>query len=284
MTNDATPLKTENHGLNLWELLDVVKSGWRWLAGGAAVGFAGAVGFVLVVPAQYEAIAVIQPATVGVTGGTKGADIEPVAQTLERMKMPTFYSGALLTACDVKTAVNPRKSLATVIKPTVVKGNSLIQISYRADSAAIAEACVLAVKEQLTKSQDAIAAPIIKTLEEQQRLTKMQLDEAEKFQLQVEKRAMTLDPSDAKFSQAMLLLNAALSKREEVSKLRRQYADQSLQLSPPLTQSAMLFEPIYSPDQAVFPKKTPTALGGLIGGLVIGGVLLFVRRSFVARK
>jgi uncharacterized protein involved in exopolysaccharide biosynthesis len=284
MLKHATPLNTENDSLNLWGLLDALKSGWPWLVCGAAVGLAGAVGFLLVVPAQYEATAIIQPATVGLSGGTKGADIEPVAQTLERMKMPTFYSDSLLKACDVKEALNPRQVLAKEIKPMVVKGNSLIQITYRADSVAIAEACLAAIAEQLTVSQAAIASPIIKTLEEQQRLTKVQLDEAEKFQLQVEKRAMTLDPSDAKFSQAMLLLNAALSKREEVSKLRRQYADQSLQLSPPLTQSAKLFEPIYSPDRAVFPKKTLTALGGLMVGLVIGGVLLFVRRAWLDHR
>lgn len=28
MPNDVTPLNTEEEGLNLWELLDAVKSGW----------------------------------------------------------------------------------------------------------------------------------------------------------------------------------------------------------------------------------------------------------------
>lgn len=283
MPNDVTPLNTEEEGLNLWELLDVVKSGWHWLAGGAAIGLVGAVGYVLVVPAQYEATAVIQPATVGVTGGMKGSEVESTAQTLERLKMPTFYSEQLLKACEVKSSANPRQALATAVKPTLVKGNSLIQISYRAESPTLAEACVGAVVEQLAKSQAAIAEPIIKTLEQQRELTKRQLEEAETFQTKVEKRAMTLDPSGAKFSQAMLLLNAALSKREEVSKLRRQYADQSLQLSEPLTQPTKLFEPVYSPDRAVFPKKTLTALGGLVGGLVLGGMLLFVRRSWLRR-
>lgn len=284
MPNDVTPLNTEDEGLNLWELLDVVKSGWHWLAGGAAIGLAGAVGFVMVVPAQYEASAIIQPATVGMAAGqVKGTEVESVAQTLERLKLATFYSDALLTACDVKAPVNARQALATAIKPTLVKGNSLIQISYRAESPAVAEACVGAVAAQLAKVQAVIAEPIIKTLDEQRKLTKQQLDEAERFQAQVEKRAMTLDPSDAKFSQAMLLLNAALSKREEVSKLRKLYADQTMQLAEPLTQPAKLFEAIYASDKAVFPKKTLTALGGLVGGLVLGGLLLFVRRSWLRR-
>lgn len=139
MPNDVTPLNTEDEGLNLWELLDIVKSGWHWLAGGAAVGLAGAVGFVMVVPAQYEATAVLQPATVGMpttttTTTTKGAEVESVAQTLERLKMPTFYSEKLLKACDVKSPANPQQALATAVKPAVVKSNALIQISYRSDS------------------------------------------------------------------------------------------------------------------------------------------------------
>lgn len=284
MPNDVTPLNADDDGQNLWELLEVVKSGWHWLAGGAALGLAGAVCFVLVTPAQYEATAVLQPATVGISGSTKGTEVESVAQTLERLKLPTFYSEELLKACDVKSVASPRQALAMAIKPTVVKGNALIQISYRTYSITSAEACVNAVVARLAHSQAAIAAPIIKTQEEQRELTKRQLEEAERFQSQIEKRVMTLDPTDAKFSQSMLMLNAALSKREEISKLRKLFAEQSLQLSEPLTQPAKLFEPVYAPERAVYPKKTLIALSGLVGGLVLGGLAFFVRRSWLGRK
>lgn len=266
MPNEMTQLNAEDEGLNLWELLDLIKSGWHWLVGGAVVGLAAAVGFVLVVPAQYEATAVIQPATVGMattTTITKGAEVESTAQTLERLKMPTFYIDNLLEACDVRALSNPRQTLAKAVKPRLVKGNSLIEISYRAESPAVAKACVGAIVEQLAKVQAALAEPLISTLKEQRKLTKQQLDEAERFQGQIEKRAMLMDSSDAKFGQSMLMLNAALLKREELSKLRKLYAEQSLWLSEPLTQPAQLFEPIYSPDWVVFPKKTVTALGGV---------------------
>lgn len=85
----------------------------------------------------------------------------------------------------------------------MVKGNSLIEISYRAESPAVAEACVEEVVAQLSKIQAGLSQPIINTLQEQLKLTKQQLDESERFQSQIEKRAMTMDPSDAKFSQSM---------------------------------------------------------------------------------
>lgn len=284
MATEMAPLNTDGDSLNLWELLEVAKSGWQWLAGGAVLGLAVAIGFVLVVPAEYEATAVLQPATVGMaTTTTKGAEVESAAQTLERLKMPTFYSDTLLQTCDVKSLVNPRQALAMAVKPTLVKGNSLIQISYRGESPAVAEECVAAVVERLEKAQSVLAEPIIKTLEEQRQLTKQQLDDAERIQAQIEKRAMTLDTSDAKFIASMLMLSATLSKREEIARLRKLYTEQTLQLSEPLTQQAKLFEPIYSPDRAVFPKKTLTVLGGLIGGLVLGGIVLFMRRGWLRR-
>lgn len=296
MNQDAEKIQTNADEANVWVLLEQIKTGWRWLAGGAILGLAGAISFVLITPAQYEATAVIQPATLGVpaiapsvstntsttspTATAKGVDVESAAQTLERLKTPSFYTEVLLQACEVKTQANPRQALAMAMKPTLVKGNSLIQVVYRADTPALAEVCVTAVVNQLVKTQAAIAAPVIRTLEEQRDLTKQQLDDAERFQGLIEKRAMQLDPSDAKFSQTMLMLNAALSKREEIAKLRKSYAEQSVQLAEPMTQSARLFEPIYSPDRSVFPKKTLTVCIGLVSGLFMGLLSLFVLRSW----
>ena len=143
----------------------------------------------LVSPAQYEATSIVQPATVGMptttTTTTRGAEVEPVAQTLERLKLPTFYDEAMLQACQAPS----RLALSGSVKASQVKGNSLIQLSYRAPSIAVAEACVNAVVGQLTQWQTRIAEPLQKTLEEQLVLTQKQLTEAEGFQGQLEKRA-----------------------------------------------------------------------------------------------
>lgn len=284
MPNDVPPLKVDDHDLSLWKLLEAVKSAWHFLVGGALVGLAGALGFVLLMPSQYEGTAVIQPATIGSVSTTgvsmKGAEVESVSQTLEHLKMPMFYTDDVLKACDVLLIENPRQALAAAVKSSMIKGNSLIRISYRANSHAIAKSCVGAVAAQLATTQAVLAEPIIKTLEEQRKLTKQQLDDAELFQRQIEKSAMAMSPSDAKFSQAMLMLNAALSKREEIFKLSKLYADQSVALAAPLTQSAKLFEPIYAPDNAVFPQKAMVASVGGLGGLVLGGLVFFLRRNY----
>lgn len=283
--------KTENAAdeVSIWIVIEYIKSGWRWLVCGLIVGLVSAIGFLAVVPAQYEAIAIIQPATVGLspvtttmtmTTTTKGADVESAAQTLEHLKLATFYTDQLVNACDIQSKANSRQALAMAMKPNLVKGNGLIQISYRAASPAIAEACVAGVVNQLAKVQAEIAAPLLKRLEEQRQITKQQLDDAERFQNQIEKRVLTMDPSGAQFSQSMLLLSAALSKKEEISKLKKAFAEQSVLLSEPFTQPTKLFEPIYVSDRAVFPKKGITIAVGLLSGLFLGLLTVFVSGSW----
>jgi len=275
MNNPMQMNLPQDDEISLWDIVNFLKEGWVWLSGGLIAGLIGAVGFVVVSPTQYEASAVIQPATVGMPTTTmKGAEVEPVAQTLERLKLATFYTDELVKICQ---ATN-RQSLAAAIKASLVKGNALIQLNYRASSAAVAEACVNAVVGQLTQSQTTISEPLIKTLEEQLVLTKKQLTEAEGFQAQLEKRA-----TSSADGASLLMLNT-LSKREEIARLQKLVVDQKVQMSPPITQPMQLLEPIYVPDRAVFPKLLPVLAGGLFGGLVLGGLVFFVRRSWLARK
>lgn len=274
--NTQIEMPKDDDEISLWDIVYFLKEGWRWLAGGVVAGAVGAVGFVLVSPTQYEATSIVQPATVGMptTTTTRGAEVEPVAQTLERLKLPTFYDEPMLQACQASS----RQALSGSVKASQVKGNSLIQVSYRAPTTAVAEACVNAVVAQLTQSQKAIAEPLLKTLEEQLVLTKKQLTEAEGFQGQLEKRA-----TSSADSTSLLMLNT-LTKREEIVRLQKLLVEQKVQLSPPLTQPMQLLEPIYAPERPVSPKKLPVLAGGLFGGLVLGGLVFFARRSWLGRR
>lgn len=257
--------------LSLWDFVNFLKEGWRFIASGLVVGLTGAGGFVLMSPPQFEATAVVQPAKVGLlTATTKGSEVEPVTQTLERLKLATFYSDALVQICQAPSAL----ALIGRVKASQITGNSLIQVSYRASSIAVAEACVNAVVSQLVKSHGAIAEPLVKMLEEQLVLTRKELAEAESFQQHLEKRT----------DSTTLLAFSTLIKREEIVRLEKQAVEQKIQLSPPLTQPMQLLEPIYAPDKAVAPQKLPVFAGGLFGGLVLGSLVFFVRRSWLARN
>lgn len=262
--------------ISIWDVVNFLKYGWRWLAGGLLLGLACAIGYLVVTPKVYDATAILQPATVGMPTTTttmKGSEVEPVAQTLERLKLPTFYTAELLKVCEAPSI----QALAGSVNASQVKGNSLIQVGYRASSVAVAEACVNAVIAQLIKSQASVAAPLIKTLEEQLHVTQRQLNEAEGFQSQFEKR-------DVATSDSASLLVLALSKRENVVRLQKLVGEQKVLLSVPLTQPMQLLEPVYAPDKPVLPKKAPVLAGGLFGGLALGGLVFFVRRIWLARN
>ncbi len=66
--------------------------------------------------------------------------------------------------------------------------------------------------------------------------------------------------------------------------MQKLLVEQKVQLSPPLTQPMQMLEPIYAPERPVAPKKLPVLAGGLFGGLVLGGLVFFVRRSWLGRK
>ena len=76
------------------------------------------------------------------------------------------------------------------------------------------------------------------------------------------------------------MLNAAQANQETALKLRKLYIDQTVQLSPPLTQALQLIEPIYSPSQPVFPKRMLTIAIALVAGLFTGILGLFVHRGW----
>lgn len=271
--NALNELAAQNDESAIWNVLDFFKIAKNWLAGGAVMGLLGAVGFVIVAPTQYEAMAVIQPATVGLPTTMKGAEVEPAALTLERLKIATFFTPDLVQACEANSA----QHLAKAFKASLVKGNSLIQLSYRAASKGQAEACVNEVVARLVSTQAKIASPLIKTLEEQLALTQRRLADDKAYQAQVAQRSSAGDG-------ASLLMLKSVLQREELAQLQKMALDQSIQLSAPLTQPMQLLEPVYAPEKAVFPKPLPSVLIGALAGLVLGGLAFFVRRSWLARQ
>ncbi len=279
MSIDKKTISVSSEGVALFDVVGFCKEGWRWLSGGLMVGVVSAVVFVLITPAQYEATAIISPATVGiptagVTAATiKGTEVEPVVQMLERLKLPTFYPESLLQVCGA----NSRQGLARSVNSRQVKNNSLIQLSFRAPSAAVAESCVNAIMAHLASSQVAIGEPLVKALEEQLALTRKQLVEAEAFQHNLDKRVAALQDGPS------VMMLSALSKRGEILRLQKNLNEQALWLSAPLTQPMQLLEAIYAPESPVFPNKLSALAGGVFGGLILGGLGFFMRRSWLKR-
>jgi uncharacterized protein involved in exopolysaccharide biosynthesis len=251
---------------NFWEFFENVRSDWRLIVSSGMLGLLGSVAFLTSFPFKYEASALLQPAAVG----TAAPIVEPIGNTIERLKTETLYSEELIKTCQVASA----KDLLEAMKVKIVKGTNLIAISYRGDSSATAQACIEKVVEQITQSQSEIAAPLVEELEDQMAFTKKQIEGAERFLLQLEDR---LNRSPASNSSDSVLL---MLKREELGKLQKVYREQRVGLTEPLTQPMKLLEPIYASRDALSPKPSLTAVSGLIAGLLVGLIALFLNRSW----
>lgn len=264
MNQNVRSIESFSKEINVWELMEYLKNGWRWLLGGAGFGLLGAFCFLISTSPQYEASSIIQPATTGITKGT----VEPITQTLERLKFAGFYDGDIVKACQANSA----EELMSNVRAGLMKGNSLFSISYRADSAKLAKTCLARVIEQLTQSQATIAAPLIKELEEQRASTKQQIDDRERFLAQNEKRVATSVVSN---ESVLLIL-----KREELMQLQKLYREQRTQLTAPFTQPMRLLEPIYVQEKRAYPRTLIATVIGVVGGLFVGLLVLFVSRGW----
>lgn len=270
--DNATQIEGE---ITFLDALVFLKEGWVWFMGGLVIGLIGAVGLLFILPTLYEATAVVQPARVGISLGgaesAKGVEVEPVTQTLERLKLATFYSQEVVQECQVPSAL----ALAGVVKAVPLNGGLLIQLSYRARSSALAEVCLNSIIAKLAKSQADIAEPLLNRLQERLVLTRKQLIEAEVFQSNLEKKALSSVDSSAQIMQKALL------ERKGVVSLEKLLVEQRMLLLPPLTQPMMLLEPISAPDIPVSPKKSPVLARGILVGFALGGFLFFVRRKWL---
>lgn len=278
--NTQTPMNTpqDDDELSLWDIVEYLKEGWRWLIGGVLLGLACAMAYLLMTPKQYEAQALFQGAKV------LGTELESSSQLIERLKFPTFYEKEQLQACAL-SSTEPAAALAKRINPSILKGTNILQVSYRAHDSQLAVACLNAVMDRVIRGHNKLSAASLENAKRQLELTKVQLADAERLQSTLEKRSLgSLDAADTKFSQTVLLMSTSLSKKDQIAGLRKSVLDQMAALEPPATRPAELVEPIYAPASAVFPKKQPVLAGGLFGGLVLGGLAFFVRRSWLARK
>lgn len=218
--------------MNVWRLLEVVRVGWQWFVGGAVAGLVGAIVFVLMTPAKYEAVAVFKAATItwiAVDSGLEQHEVEPISQSMERLKLVTFYGDEVVKSCQAPAP----EAMVGNLSLNLIKGNKLLEIRYLAGSPELAKTCLLAIVEKLVKEQQVLAEPAIKALE-----------------------------------------NGLNSARRQPHPL----------LAGPLTKRAELLEPVYASQVAIFPNKKMVIMGGFFGGLVVGGLMLYVRRGWLSNQ
>jgi uncharacterized protein involved in exopolysaccharide biosynthesis len=264
--------------ISLKDIIDFLAESWKTIVLVGVVGGLLGLGYGLIAPAKYQAIANIQVAKVA------GVDVEAPAVLIEKLKMPMYYSQNTYVACNVMDKLESGEVIAKTLKPTLAKSAPIITISYREESREDAQKCLESVLDDVRSNQSLLAKPIFESKTNQLLNLKLKLESAEKIVKILPKNNSGFDFSDSKFSASTLLLATTLSKENEIKDLRAAINDLEIAMLEPQTKEAFLSAPIFSPKQKVSPKRTMILIGGLVAGLFIGLLLMIGKRAYGTYK
>jgi len=288
--NENELMADDEFGLfNVWQTL---RAGWRHVIGGVVIGVIGAGAMIMLTPAKYEAVAVIQVGQVGQVGqlGQLGQDqvvsrpVEPASQTIERMKTSAFQLGVAEKLGDQAWIADLRASANATgkyISPQLMKGtiagpSPLIELKTTSDSAEYAKRIANASVLELANRQAEIAKPMIDKLRLDLTIAKEKLGSVENELDGINKLVANVGVKDDRFTQLSLMTTLGVQKKSELFAQRQLISALETALMPPATQSAKAIEEVFVTERPVSPKKGMLITLGLIGGLLAGVVSVFV--------
>lgn len=230
--------------------------------GGALAGIAAG----QMLPARYEAVALMRMAQIGVKEGKDSRLVESAVEAAERMRMRGFAQDALGDGDLVNRIVAKRIGLS----------EQLIEVRFRDGSQQAAEQGMQKIFDLLRTRQEDLARPGRERLAEEVRsMQRLRADAQGRRQA-----GMQAFPA-----------SAAAGVRPEMAFVQSPLFAQDFQvaqwqgvvetaLASPATLPTTLLEPIRVDDQPVSPKKTLLVLAGLVAGTLLGAfasLLLFLR-------
>lgn len=237
----------DNDEISLIDMYEFFMDGWKTLVGFVVLGISAGLVTAFAIPEKFQARALIEPASVAKKGkddAIAASAVESVAVLAEKMKVPTYYSAATIQACQLEKVVNPADALVKRLNPSVARNSTYVSLSFKAESTAIASACLESVLKDVAANQAQLAKPMISNLEadlasaEQQlkadtterdqllkqnperlKVAQTKLAAAEKFVETFSRDPSTVKSSDPQFSSSAIILPALIAKQTEIKDL-----------------------------------------------------------------
>lgn len=283
-------LQQENE-ISLFDLWETLREGWKRVVGGTALGLAGAVVAIILLAPKYEAVAVVQVGQVGQVGQAAPLQVEAPAQAIERLKSSSFQLSVAEDLGDQEwKELLLSSSTATTrhLAVQVMKTAPVIELKVSASSPEQAKSIAEATIKGLARKQDEIAKPMVDKMKADLSITKEKLASAKKGLETLSKMAMNAVVKDERFTQLSLITSLRVQKDAEVFGLRQTIMAYETALMPPATQPVKALEPVYVASKPVSPQKPLLIALGLVGGLLVGVMWVFVanawRRAQTERK
>lgn len=266
--NKVENIEFDDDSISLADIVEFVQASWKTVALWSAIGLIGGTGYAFLAPPKYLATASIQTAKVAGVGA--GVDVEAPALLVEKLKLPAYYTKEAFDACGLSDKADPGAMLANALKPALVKGTSLVSISYKAESQDVALRCINAISQTVAKNQEIIAKPLLDA-------KKAELSSLEQKANAVQQLGeMTLNKNsagnfnDSRFLAASLLLTTENDLATQIRGIKSQL------LAPQTTPTEVT---VYASSKPVEPKKLIAMVGGLFGGAVLSVMYLLGRKQ-----
>ena len=257
--------------ISLKDIVDFILESWKTILATGIVGILSAVGYIFVTPNQYEATAQIQGAQITVDNFTALTNIEDPNILIARMKLPSSYDKNSTTACDLENSKYPQEALAKMVKLSIIKGTSIVELKVTTSSQASAIKCSQVLTVQIKDYQIQLANIFI--------------DEAKNKLVTYQKRLQESQVFINKADKSGFSMSAAyLASRDEMKQITNEIVRLNDLISSANSRQAKLISPIYSSENKVSPKRGIALIAGLFAGLFLGFLLMLGKRGYRAYK
>ena len=258
--------------VSLFDLWGMLRGGWRLVFGSVVLGVLGAVAAIAFIAPQFEAVALLQAGTVS------GSMIEEPTTALERLRSPSFLREIAVEVGDsawvdqIDAGVQGRTLVAKIQKATP----SMIEVRVVTGSPDSSKKIAELSTARLIRRQTELASRVVAKVEFDISVLKEKLGKSESDLTVLSKAIGPTNVKNDTFSQLSLLTSLRMQRESDSFALRQSIYALENSLLPPLTQPARVLEDIFVSNKPVFPKKGVLLAMGLVAGLLVGVMLVFV--------
>jgi uncharacterized protein involved in exopolysaccharide biosynthesis len=257
--------------ISLKDIVDFIVESWKTILATSIVGILGAVGYLFVTPNQYEATAQIQGAQITLGNPAAPTNIEDPNILIARMKLPSSYDKNVTLACDLEKSKYPQEALANMVKLSIIKGTSLVELKVTSSNQATAIKCSQALFDRVKDYQIQLANIIIEEAKNKLGFYQKRLQESQAFINKADNSGISMSA-------------AYLAARDEVKLMTDEVIHLNDLISSANSRQTKLVSPIYSPENKVSPKRGIALIAGLFAGLFLGLLLTLGKRGYRAYK
>ncbi len=257
--------------ISLKDIVDFMVESWKAILAAGIVGIFGAIAYIFVTPNQYEATAQIQGAQITLSSPTGLTLIEDPNTLIARMKLPSSYDKNIAAACDLDNSKSPQEALANMVKLSIIKGTSLVELKVTTLSQASAIKCNQKLVDMIKDYQIQKANIFIDEAKDKLVIYQKRLQESQAFINKADKAGSSVSA-------------VYLAYRDEIKQMVDEVSRLNDLINSANSRQTKLVSPIYSPENKVSPNRSNILILGLFAGSFFGLLMMLVQQVYRAYK